>query len=346
MATVMGVAVMLPSFVVYAKGTDDAIYLASSKKKESTSKAVQEQIKMAEEAQKAAQEAQKNAEEAEKQLQQQQQIGAKTIGDNIKNSNTNTRQTDTGKAPTSVKDPSAVSTSAVNPVVQLGKSSNVDTIITEVNDVASDTVVGWFLKKGSSSNGYVTVNMEGYNQDNTSYDVRKTLMETTLNSINNSNLSQRDRMKLYNFVSKQDAGLAGTVRLLSEDVKSDVISGYYTLRPFAGLMSTILGVIAIVLTALVSLTILIDLAYLSLPALQWAWMKDSSKDKPKFASLEAWKAYQEYQSGDSELGILSIYFRKKVFSLSMLSICILYLVSGHIYDLAGKIISSFQGFLD
>ena len=237
---------------------------------------------------------------------------------------------------------------AVNPVVQLGKNANLGNIVTEVNQVAVKNNLSWFMKEGSS-NGYTTIelNMEEYNDEKTSFNARKAIMETAISEIvNNATLSSQDRTRLYNFIAKQDTGLSGTVRLLSDDVRSDVISGYYFLRPFSSTMSTILGVLAILLIIAVTMTILIDLAFLSIPALQWALMKDSNKDKPKFASLEAWKAYQEYQNNDDGLGILSIYFRKKVLQFGTLSICILYLVSGHIYDLAGRIITAFQGFLD
>lgn len=214
-----------------------------------------------------------------------------------------------------------------------------------VNDtfvVNSDTVEAIKLnKQGNIMN--ISINNKVYGKLN--MNEKQQFMSIALNGIQNSSISVINRNKIYSFLADSDKRVSGLVRQLSEDVTVDMPAAYAWFRPFSGPLSVFLGCITIAIFALLGISIVVDIAFLTIPALQWVLIRKSSENtKPRLISLEAWDSYKEASLTHS--GVLGIFFRKKAGQMIVLGICVLYLVSGNLFALVAKIIDYFQGLVN
>lgn len=146
---------------------------------------------------------------------------------------------------------------------------------------------------------------------------------------------------------------------LMAQTKPDYITANRIYKPFSGPVGTVLGIVSILITAFLAITMVLDLAYIAIPTFQL--FVDGSDDgkggqgggKKSFISSEAMEAVQMAQGGQGGGGqngssnklAVSIYFKKRVLMLVVLGICLLYLVSGNIFALVGWIIDLMSGFL-
>jgi hypothetical protein len=173
-------------------------------------------------------------------------------------------------------------------------------------------------------------------------------MTIALDTINNSQISKMNKTKLYNKVAELDESVSSLVRQLSDDVKADFASGYNMFKPFSGVLGTILGVLCLAIFIMLGLTIIIDIAFITLPFLQIALTdRIEQKKKVSIVSNEAVKAVEaaHNSSGTEYINPMGYYLKHKVKQLIALGICLLYLVSGKIYYLMAQIIDLFQGWL-
>ena len=217
----------------------------------------------------------------------------------------------------------------------------------------SDTV-----SKGTKKQNNTTIEQKLYNvtingQWNVynGYDTdQKTEIYTILlRTIQNSNdLTQGYRVKIYNYFVSKDEVTSNLVRQLSLDVNADFAGAYSSMKGVFPTIAKIFGVIAIVIFLGITLTMLVDISYIVIPTLQ---LLDDGKEPPKFfiikVSQEAWKAVRETEKAESHVrkDTLAIYLRSKTKQLVILSVCVLYLVSGKIYLLLSYFMDLFKGFL-
>lgn len=148
------------------------------------------------------------------------------------------------------------------------------------------------------------------------------------------------------------------VTTLMSQTKPDFVTANRIYAPFSGTVGTILGVIAILIMAFLAITMVLDLAYIAIPAFQVFIGGEGGNGqggdrKKSIISNEAIEAVQMAaggqggggQSGNSNKLAVSIYFKKRVLMLIVLCICLLYLVSGNIFALVGALIDLLSGFL-
>lgn len=177
---------------------------------------------------------------------------------------------------------------------------------------------------------------------------KQKVMTIALDTINNSQISKMNKTKLYNKVAELDESVSSLVRQLSDDVKADFASGYNMFKPFSGVLGTILGVLCLAIFIMLGITIIIDIAFITLPFLQIALTdRIEQKKKVSIVSNEAVKAVEaaHNSSGTEYINPMGYYLKHKVKQLIALGICLLYLVSGKIYYLMAEIIDLFQGWL-
>lgn len=145
---------------------------------------------------------------------------------------------------------------------------------------------------------------------------------------------------------------------LMSQTKPDYITANRLYAPFSGTVGTILGIVSILIMAFLAITMVLDLAYIAIPTFQLFIDGDGQNGgqggkKKSFISHEAMEAVQMAeggqggggQNGGSNKLAVSIYFKKRVFMLVVLGICLLYLVSGNIFSLVGWLIDLLSGFL-
>lgn len=198
----------------------------------------------------------------------------------------------------------------------------------------------------SYSNKIMTVEIASTRYKELPQETKQELMSICLNGIQNSNISATNRNKIYNFVADTDVTVASLVRQLSNDVQADFAGAYTIFKPFASPLGIFLGVLTILIFVLLGLSIVIDIAWLVIPGLQWLLMTSSKSEKPILVSVEAWEAYKQFESGNNVRKTpLSYYFKMKVKEYIVLGVCLLYLMSGKLYVLVGIIVDYFSGLL-
>lgn len=198
-----------------------------------------------------------------------------------------------------------------------------------------------FVKFVEGSNNRITCDMNWY----TGLTVvsQRIVMREWLDTINTSNMSSKDKARLYNFVSEQDESVSALVRELSDEVNSDFASAMSWFQPFKGPINTILGIIAILIIVFTVLTTLIDLAYLSLPIIR-SVLEGNKTDRPKLVSNEAYITVQESEAV-REGSYLGRYFKHRIGMMIMLMLALAYLCSGEIYMFVAGIIETIQHIL-
>ena len=143
---------------------------------------------------------------------------------------------------------------------------------------------------------------------------------------------------------------AQLIAVLMQGTKPDFISAMKIYAPFQSPFSTILGVGSLLLFSLLTLSTLIDLFFIGVPPFNMLLMGDG-KEKPGIVSNAAYNAYltEAGGSGGGQGGKTSfknaagVYFKHRVVTLILLFVCILYLVSGQIWNLFADMLSLFAG---
>lgn len=161
-------------------------------------------------------------------------------------------------------------------------------------------------------------------------------------------------------VLQYESGMGSTMlSSLLANTKPNYVAANRFYEPFSGVVGTILGVISVLLMAALGITMALDLAYITIPAMQMALggtdnngNGDKSKGIGGIISQEAKKAVQAAdggsggQAGSGEYkAAVGIYFKYRWKGLVILGICLLYLVQGQIYSFVGWFIDLFSGFL-
>lgn len=164
-------------------------------------------------------------------------------------------------------------------------------------------------------------------------DQRKT-MSFALKTIKESQLPSKVKTKVTNFIADQDRTVADSIQALNSDTSSELSSGYAWFIPFASPFSTVLGVLAIVIFVFLTVSLVVDVAYLTVGIFRQ--FLENGEGRPKFVSGEAWETAREVdmslQSGTYK-DYLVVYFRKRMSILILTSLVLAYLISGQIYSI-------------
>lgn len=176
---------------------------------------------------------------------------------------------------------------------------------------------------------------------------------------------------LYQYLEGKEGMGSVLMASIMENTKPDFASANKIYKPFSGLVGTVLGVIAIVIMALLGITMALDIAYITIPAIQL--MLDGGegggthtggpmgqpgagggkgKGLSGLVSQAARNAVQaaagqgnQGQGGEGNKMALGVYFKYRWLELCVLGICLLYLVSGNIYSFVAWLLDLVSGFL-
>lgn len=190
----------------------------------------------------------------------------------------------------------------------------------------------------------IRINMTRYNKF--SNEGKQQTMQIALDGIYNSDISRTYKNKIYNELCALDETTAALVRELSTDVRADFAKAYSWFKPFSGWVGWILGVISLFMFMLLGLTMVWDIAYITLPIMQ-LWLTKEAKNKAIGVSYEAYHAVKEQQSkaGTEYVSPMMVYLKSKTTQFIAIFICLLYLVSGKLYVLLANIMDYFSGIL-
>ena len=176
--------------------------------------------------------------------------------------------------------------------------------------------------------------------------------------------------QLYQYLETKDGMGSVLMASILQDTKPDFASANKIYAPFSGIVGTVLGLIAVVIMALLGVTMALDIAYIVIPAVQLALDSgegggghvgmggpggggNKGKGLSGLVSQAAKNAVQAAQGGQGAQGqggdgnkmAVGVYFKYRWLELCVLGICLLYLVSGNIYSFVAWILDLVSGFL-
>lgn len=215
-------------------------------------------------------------------------------------------------------------------------------LVSKINDYANRQILTY-----SSGSGVVTFHSKEYAELNASD--KQALMVYALDSIEAANLGYRIKMKFYNFVADRDTPTTAVIRKFSTDTSADISAASSWIFPFSGAVGTVLGVICIFIFMFLGLGTALDIAWMVIPAFR-ALVEHTWNSKPWFISSEAFESVMMSERGGPHgpgsgggSNYLSNYLRKRAWTMIILCLAILYLVSGEIYDVVVFFMNAFSG---
>lgn len=225
----------------------------------------------------------------------------------------------------------------VNSVTTIEKNqSQVSSICTTANN----SVDGKEILKYKSSTGKLTFSNAKYSK--LSNKNKTKFMETALSATRKSGLGAKVKNKVYNFIADQDSPIASSVRYLQTDASADFVEAKSLIAPFTGPIGTLMGVLCLVIFIFLSLSMLMDIAYLSLPGFQLLLERGETDKRPVGVSNEAWKIVRKVETDKLEESIIFAYLKKRVPVIFCISLCLAYLISGRIYSIIVYIMDAFS----
>lgn len=143
-----------------------------------------------------------------------------------------------------------------------------------------------------------------------------------------------------------------------QNTKPDFVTANRWYKPFSGPVSSVIGLLCILIVALLGLSMALDIFYITIPFVQLA-LDDNDSDGnnnsrlSKLVSSAARSAVKTQvdgggsggQSGSNNKSALATYAKGRWKEMLLLGVCLLYLVSGNIYSLVSQFINLMSGFL-
>lgn len=143
-----------------------------------------------------------------------------------------------------------------------------------------------------------------------------------------------------------------------QNTKPDFVTANRWYKPFSGPVSSVIGLLCILIVALLGLSMALDIFYITIPFVQLT-LDDNDSDGnnnsrlSKLVSSSARSAVKTQvdgggsggQSGSNNKSALATYAKGRWKEMLLLGVCLLYLVSGNIYSLVSQFINLMSGFL-
>lgn len=213
-------------------------------------------------------------------------------------------------------------------------AEEITTICTNAN-----SKVGSLILSYTPDDGLVSFSNKGYKK--LSSDKKEIFMEYALLYAKESGLTANVKNKLYNFIAEQDGTTAAAIKYLSTDTSADFVTAGAWLKPFTGVIGTILGILCLLIFLFLTMSVVVDIAYLVLPGFQMLCERGEDHRKPFVISREAYTALRDCERSVEYRSVMSIYFKRRVGTVIMIAVALLYLISGQIYDLMSWFMDSF-----
>lgn len=166
----------------------------------------------------------------------------------------------------------------------------------------------------------------------------------------NSDYTNESLTNWYAILQQQEGVGSKMLNMVLENTKPDFVTANKIYEPFSGLVGTALGLGAVLIMALLAIVMVCDIAYITLPPIRIFAGEENERSgiKSKLFSHDATYAVQQAENADAGNGspkqALGIYFKRRVFMLILLGICLLYLIQGEIFNMVGMILDLVSGF--
>ena len=171
---------------------------------------------------------------------------------------------------------------------------------------------------------------------------KREFMRVALAATKETSLGVQQQNRLYNFIYEQDNAVSAAVRYLQSDTSADFVAAKEWFRPFSSPLSTVMGILCLLIFIFMGFSIIFDIAYLALPFFQGLLERGEERKRPIGVSREAWAANREVETDERHRGVFSIYLGKRIPAIILMSLCLGYVISGYIYDIVIYFIDAFS----
>ena len=172
---------------------------------------------------------------------------------------------------------------------------------------------------------------------------RYKVMDLALRTVKESQLPEKVKYKVSDFIKDQDTKIASSIEALSSDTSWELSKGYTLFIPFTSPLSTFLGFIAIVIFVMLSSSIVFDIAYLTIGFFRSLF--ESGEGKHRFVTGEAWETAKQVDSSlesGNYKDYLLVYAQKRAGIFFFTSLVLIYLISGQIYQVFAWLLTVFE----
>lgn len=252
----------------------------------------------------------------------------KTTGNSTKNT-TKTTEKSTQKTVTTTRKKTDV-------IVNMPKD---DESISRLVERINTTVGGNYILVYTPDDGLFSFSGSRYSVLSTKKKLK--FMETALEMVAESQLDARTKNKMYHFIEQQDDKITASINFLDKNVNSDFVTAKNVILPFTGPVSTALGVLSLVIFIMLTLSSAIDIAWLVIPLVRLLFKEDKN-GKPFMITKEAYSSEVDSNRSDGYKSALTLYLQRRGKVFIVMGVCLIYLVSGQLYDLIVWIIDSFS----
>ena len=252
----------------------------------------------------------------------------KTTGNSTKNT-TKTTEKSTQKTVTTTRKKTDV-------IVSLPKN---DESISRLVERINTTVGGNYILVYTPDDGLFSFSGSRYSVLSTKKKIK--FMQTSLQMVAESQLDARTKNKMYHFIEQQDDKITASINFLDQNVNSDFVTAKNVILPFTGPISTVLGVLSLVIFIMLTLSSAIDIAWLVIPLVRVIFKEDKN-GKPFLITKEAYSSEVDANRSDWYKSALTLYLQRRGKVFIVMGVCLIYLVSGQLYDLMVWIIDSFS----
>lgn len=130
--------------------------------------------------------------------------------------------------------------------------------------------------------------------------------------------------------------------------KPDFVKAQRIWAPFASPLGTVIALLCIIIGSLLTLSMAVDLAWMAIPFLRGFNQEGDTPKRPWCISFEAFSSVTEAETtGEGKTGKVAVllYFKKRVIMLTVIGVCLLYLVQGEIFVFVSMILDLVSGFI-
>ena len=252
----------------------------------------------------------------------------KTTGNSTKNTTKSTEKS-TKKTVTTTRKKTDV-------IVNMPKD---DASISRLVERINTTVGGNYILVYTPDDGLFSFSGSRYSVLSTKKKIK--FMQTALQMVAESQLDARTKNKMYHFIEQQDDKITASINFLDQNVNSDFVTAKNVILPFTGPISTALGVFSLVIFIMLTLSSAIDIAWLVIPIIRVVFKEDKN-GKPFLITKEAYSSEVDANRSDWYKSALTLYLQRRGKVFIVMGVCLIYLVSGQLYDLIVWIIDSFS----
>lgn len=218
---------------------------------------------------------------------------------------------------------------SANPVVYVGdQSESVPGVVNSINGTLSGStdILVW-----DDKNKTIEFDITYYKSLN--YTERRNLMEQMLKSVSDSSMNNKQRSKIYNFISDQDTEISRPIRMMQTNTNLDTVRAGSIIKGAFPVFNIILGLLVVITFLGVILSTVVDMLYISIPFLQSADAQNgrfTASAKRCVSSTARMAVDLGNEKGKSGLGF---YAKKRAGVLLVVSFVLLLIMTGHMWDL-------------